>query len=155
MAMHERITRRAFVAHLVAAAATIPLVRRAVPRAALTAGRYLERPGIAEAVIVDGIPNADQVRLLYSAGVNQTIVRDRRSSTGYFCTRWDDANQPWRGRHFRPSRGGPGAPCDASGVLRGPGLELPPPGRPWGPLRATVEQIAHRGETALRLIITA
>jgi len=78
-----------------------------------------------------------QMLALYAYGVNQTIVASgsgtlpspgTASPTGYFCTKWDDAINPNQGKHWRPSAdlwGGNGAPCSASGIIQGAGLELP------------------------------
>lgn len=74
---------------------------------------------------------------LYVKGVNQTVLPNgdaglatpgTNSPTGFWCTKWDDAANPNLGKHWRPSagvNGGNGAPCDATGVIQGIGLELP------------------------------
>lgn len=73
----------------------------------------------------------------YAKGVNQTILANgdgslpspgTASSTGFWCTKWDDAVSPNLGKHFRPSAGvnnGNGAPCLVTGEICGIGLELP------------------------------
>jgi hypothetical protein len=75
---------------------------------------------------------AAQLRALYFKGVNQTIVADAGSTSGFYCTMWDDCLHPGIGRHFRPRLAGnwgtarpEGARCNAQGLIHSEGLYIP------------------------------